>query len=58
MSADHYSDEEYEDDGFDKNAGDDGVDEMDKIRKAMEREKKKANKFNERQVSHQQDDYN
>ena len=49
VSADQDSDEEYEEDQWDKNAEDDGVDEMQKIRNAMEREKKKADKFRERQ---------
>lgn len=49
VSADQDSDEDYEEDQWDKNAEDDGVDEMQKIRNAMEREKKKADKFRERQ---------
>ena len=44
-----YSDEDYEE-GFD-DAEDDGVDEMEKIRKALAREKERATKFHERQSS-------
>lgn len=49
MSNDGYSDEDYEED-FQDNANDDGGDEMERIRNAMAREKKKADKFQERQI--------
>jgi hypothetical protein len=42
-----YSEEDYEE-GFEEDAA--GEDEMEKIRKAMEREKLKAQKFQERQA--------
>ena len=44
--ADDYSDEDYEE-GFDDAADENGDDEMDKIRKAMEKEKLKAKKHKE-----------
>ena len=46
--ADDYSDEDYEE-GFEDNA-DGAEDEMEKIRRAMAKEKEKAKKFQERQV--------
>ena len=42
-------DDDYEED-FQDNAVDDGQDEMEKIRQAMAREKKKADRFQERQM--------
>lgn len=45
--ADDYSDDDYEE-GFEDNADGGAEDEMERIRKAMEYEKKKAKKFQER----------
>ena len=48
-----YSDDGY-DDGFEKDAAvedpNDGLDEMERIRQAMAKEKMKAQKFNEKQI--------
>ena len=49
LSNDGASDDDYEEDQWDKNAEDDGVNEMEKIRNAMNRDKMKADKFKEQQ---------
>lgn len=47
-------DENYEEDFSDGNDADEGIDEMEKIRNAMAREKAKAEKFHERAQERQQ----
>lgn len=49
------SDDDYEED-FQDNAVDDGQDEMEKIRQAMAREKKKADRFQERQMHREKEE--
>ena len=47
QESQHYSDEDYEE-GFDDQTADDGLDEMQRIRDAMAKEKKKMERFNEK----------
>lgn len=47
QESQHYSDEDYEE-GFDDQTADDGADEMQRIRDAMAKEKKKMERFNEK----------
>ena len=56
MSQEPGSDDDYEGSDFEDNAVDDGIDEMEKIRNAMAREKKKADKYKDRQIHREKEE--